>query len=93
MTLVWIEEVAVANLAALAAGSFLAYAGVFPNIDYRLVLLGAMGIAFILQMVYDFVIFPYMLSSMKHLPKVKVCFTCLIFIYPCYFPTGLIKFN
>ncbi|QKX54221.1 uncharacterized protein TRUGW13939_01306 [Talaromyces rugulosus] len=71
MTLVWIEEVAVANLAALAAGSFLAYAGVFPNIDYRMVLLGAMGIAFILQMVYDFVIFPYMLSSMKHLPKVK----------------------
>lgn len=87
MTLVWIEEVAVANLAALVTGGCLAYAGVFPDIDYRLVLLGAMGVAFILQLVYDFVVFPNMLSSMKHLPKVKVwpifmfSFICAIQIY------------
>lgn len=72
MTLVWIEELAVANVAAILAGGFLAYANVFPNIDYKLILLGTMGIAFILQMVYDFIIFPYMISSLKHLPKVKV---------------------
>ncbi|KAH8688999.1 putative cytochrome P450 monooxygenase [Talaromyces proteolyticus] len=71
MTLLWAEEVVITMIIATTAGCSLAYGGVFPGVDYRLIIVGAIPVAFGFQIIYDFIIFPRMLSPLRRLPKAK----------------------
>jgi hypothetical protein len=86
MTFLWLEEVTVTATVAVAVGIILAYADVFPGIDHIFIMAGAVATAFVLQTVYDLILFPYMLSPLRKLPTVPVCLKkqqCLVIFPSC----------
>jgi hypothetical protein len=75
-------EELLANAAITSAETFiLVWTAAFPQYTFTGLLVRAFGINLALQLFWDFIIYPYLVNPLRHLPLVKVRVVCL-FLYP-----------